>query len=205
MACFCWYALFLLQLANCSSESEWFFELIFASYWTTQFRRSKESFWINLSKTQSRTEKCIIGFIDSTELNLGSKECFFIQSPAGTGKTFLYNTLHYYVRSKDKITACATSSGIASLLLPNGMTLYYLFKIPLTLNPHSSSLINKNSEIVNFLRKADVIIWDEVPMQHKLCFEVVDRALRDIQDCPDRLYQSLGNQSWSTTTSLLKN
>ena len=33
-----------------------------------------------------------------------------------------------------------------------------------------------------------MIIWDEVPMQHKFCFEAVDRTLRDICDQPDLLF-----------------
>lgn len=40
--------------------------------------------------------------------------------------------------------------------------------------------MNKNSEIADFLRKTDLIIWDEVPMQHKYCFEAADRCLQDI-------------------------
>ena len=61
---------------------------------------------------------------------MSDNECFFfVQDPAGTGKTFLYDTLHCYVRSKTKTATCVASSGITSLLLPNGMTSHDLVDI----------------------------------------------------------------------------
>jgi len=30
------------------------------------------------------------------------------------------------------------------------------------------------------LNEASLIIWDEVPMAHKFCFEALDQSLRDI-------------------------
>jgi hypothetical protein len=113
--------------------------------------------------------------------------CFFLQGPAGTGKTFIYNTLCNYFRSKQMIVACVASSGIASLLLPNGRTSHFLFKIPLLIASDSTCSIRKNSELAEYLRKTDLIIWDEVPMQNKHCFEAVDRALKDIKSC-DKLF-----------------
>ena len=47
---------------------------------------------------------------------------FYLQGPGGTGKTFLYQTLCYYFRSKGKTVLCVASTGIAALLLPNGRT-----------------------------------------------------------------------------------
>jgi hypothetical protein len=38
-------------------------------------------------------------------------------SPCGTGKTFVYNTLHAKIRSMGKIAICVASSGTAALLL----------------------------------------------------------------------------------------
>ncbi|XP_052119105.1 uncharacterized protein LOC110273073 [Arachis duranensis] len=78
---------------------------------------------------------------------------FFVYGYGGTGKTFLYNTLSAAIRSKGKIVLNVASSGIASLLLQNGRT------------AHS---------------RAKLIIWDEAPMLNKLCYEALDRCLRDI-------------------------
>ena len=47
---------------------------------------------------------------------------FFVQGPAGTGKTFLWTALCCQYRSQGKVVLCVASSGIASLLLPGGLT-----------------------------------------------------------------------------------
>jgi hypothetical protein len=77
--------------------------------------------------------------------------CFFLQGPAGTGKTFIYNTLYNYFCLKQMIVACIALSGIASLLLPNGRTSHFLFKIPLLIASDSTCSIRKNSELAEYL------------------------------------------------------
>ena len=56
--------------------------------------------------------------------------CFFIDGPAGTGKTFLYNTLLAEIRSHGDIALAVASSGIAALLISGGRTAHSRFKIP---------------------------------------------------------------------------
>ncbi|KAG0610723.1 hypothetical protein M758_7G086700 [Ceratodon purpureus] len=80
---------------------------------------------------------------------------FFVDGPAGTGKTFLYNIVTANVRSRGKIVI---------------------------FDEYSMCTINKNSEYADVFREASLIIWDEVPMQHGHCAEAVDRSLRDIRD-----------------------
>jgi ATP-dependent DNA helicase PIF1 len=41
--------------------------------------------------------------------------------------------------------------------------------------------VPKNSELADLLRGTALIIWDEVPMQHKRCFEAVHRMLTDVR------------------------
>ena len=76
---------------------------------------------------------------------------------------------------------CVASSGIASLLLSGGRTSHFRLKIPIKVNETSSCYIPKTGELAELLRKTDLIIWDEVPMQNKRCFEAVDRTLKDIR------------------------
>ena len=47
----------------------------------------------------------------------GQGGVFFLNGPAGTGKTFCYNTICKHIRSQGKIVLCVASSGIAALLL----------------------------------------------------------------------------------------
>ncbi|POS81872.1 hypothetical protein EPUL_006518, partial [Erysiphe pulchra] len=86
---------------------------------------------------------------------------FFLQGPAGTGKTFLYKALCSLYRSQGKIVLCVASSGIASLLLPNGSTAHSLFKIPIDCTEDSICRIQGQSNLAKLLRKTSLIIWDE--------------------------------------------
>lgn len=36
------------------------------------------------------------------------------------------------------------------------------------------------SDLAALLKKCKLIIWDEAPMTNKLCFEALDRSLRDV-------------------------
>lgn len=76
------------------------------------------------------------------------------------------------------------SSGIASLLLEGGRTAHSMFAIPLDVLETSICGFTKQSLQAELLREAKLIIWDEVPMQHRYCVEAVDRTLRDIRDSP---------------------
>ena len=112
---------------------------------------------------------------------VGASTCFFLHGPAGTGKTFVYNTIANYFRSQSQIVLCVASSGIAALLLVGGRTSHSRLKIPLQLHETSTCNVTPGSALGVLLYNTALIIWDEVPMQHRHCFEAVDRVLRDIR------------------------
>ena len=116
-------------------------------------------------------------------VDIKSGECFFINGPGGTGKTFVYNVLCYVLRAKGKIVICVASSGIAAILLIGGRTSHLHFKIPIIIHESSTCSIRKNSLEAALFQAADIVIWDEVPMQHRHIPEAVDRTLRDIRNC----------------------
>lgn len=109
----------------------------------------------------------------------------FMEGCGGTGKTYVYNGLAAYFRSRLKIVLSVASSGIASLLLTGGQTGHSRFKIPLNLTSQSSCNIPVQSDLANLIRHTDLIIWDEAPMMHRFVFEALDRTLRDVH-CDDR-------------------
>jgi hypothetical protein len=139
-----------------------------------------EAFQNQLNPAQSQAFDQIV---QSTISSPG--KVFFLDGPAGTGKTFLYKTLCYRLRSERKIVLCVASSGIAALLLPGGRTSHSRLKIPLKLKDNSTCNINKNSDLGRMIKRAKLIIWDEVPMQHKLCAHAFDKTARDLFDQPD--------------------
>ncbi|KAG5529311.1 hypothetical protein RHGRI_029871 [Rhododendron griersonianum] len=107
---------------------------------------------------------------------------FFMSGGAGTGKTFVYNTIAKKCRNFGHIVVTVALSGIASSLLEGGRTAHSTFCIPLDVHDNSVCGFNKQSLQAELFRETKLIIWDEVPMQHKHCVEVVDRTLQDICD-----------------------
>ncbi|KAG5552631.1 hypothetical protein RHGRI_010651 [Rhododendron griersonianum] len=107
---------------------------------------------------------------------------FFLNGGAGTGKTYLYNTIAGKCRTLGHIVVSVASSGIASLLLIGGRTAHSTFCIPLDVMEDSFCGFKKQSIQAELFRETKLIIWDEVPMQHRYCVEAVDRTLRDICD-----------------------
>jgi hypothetical protein len=110
-----------------------------------------------------------------------SGQCFFLNGPGGTGKTYVYNTLCYTLRANLKIVICVASSGIAAVLLLGGCTTHFRFKIPINLHEGSTCGISKNSMEADLLRQTSLIIVDEITMQHRHAAEAVDRLLQDIK------------------------
>ena len=41
--------------------------------------------------------------------------------------------------------------------------------------------VGKNTQLADLLRQTSLIIWDEVSMQHKHCFEALHRMLTDVR------------------------
>ncbi|POS84025.1 hypothetical protein EPUL_003771 [Erysiphe pulchra] len=113
---------------------------------------------------------------------------FFSQGPAGTGKTFMNKTICNFYGSQGKIVLCVDSSGIASLLLPNGRTAHSLFRILFDCLEDSIRQIKAQSPLAKLLAETALIIWDEVTMQHKHNFGVVDQTLRDILAKNDTIF-----------------
>ncbi|PIA25570.1 hypothetical protein AQUCO_11100024v1 [Aquilegia coerulea] len=102
-----------------------------------------------------------------------------------SGKTlsdFPNMPLPYTLRSEGHIVIMVASSGIASLLLTGGRTTHSTFKIPFEVLDDSVCSVTKQTIHAELFKRAKLIIWDEVPMQHRFCVEAVDRTLRDIRE-----------------------
>jgi hypothetical protein len=106
-------------------------------------------------------------------------QTFFVYGYRGTGKTFLWTTLLNFVRGQGKIALAVASTGIAALLLPGGRTPHSRFKIPLDIKQNLMCSIKK-THLSELIQQTSLIIWDEALVNHKYCFEALDRTLRDI-------------------------
>ncbi|KAK9050800.1 hypothetical protein SSX86_030230 [Deinandra increscens subsp. villosa] len=116
--------------------------------------------------------------INSVDVKSGG--VFFVMGSGGTGKTYLWNTIINCLRSREKLVLSVASSGIASLLLPGGRTAHSRFRIPIDVQSDTCCSIDVGSDLANLINLAELIIWDEAPLQHRHVFEAVDRTFRDI-------------------------
>ncbi|XP_057755425.1 uncharacterized protein LOC130974571 [Arachis stenosperma] len=108
---------------------------------------------------------------------------FFVYGHGDTKKTFLWNLMSAEICSRGDIVLNVTSSGIASLLLPNGRTAHSRFKILLNITEDFVCNIKPGSPQVMLLLKAKFIIWNEAPMVSRYCYETLDKCLGDIMTC----------------------
>ncbi|XP_038719916.1 uncharacterized protein LOC120012542 [Tripterygium wilfordii] len=134
---------------------------------------------------QLNEEQRVIYDVIIDKVNKQESGLYFVYGHGGTGKTFLYQTIIATVRSTGRIVLAVASSGIASLLLPGGRTAHSRFKIPLQIDDQSTCHIKKGTQLAKLIAKASLIVWDEAPMMHRHCFEVVDRTLQDILNIND--------------------
>jgi len=148
-----------------------------------------DSMWEKLNQEQVACFNAIVAAVESHEQcpqQQVPSGAFFLHGPAGTGKTFLYNCLCSHFRAQGKIVLCVASSGIAAQLLPAGQTAHSRFKIPLSNDPNAVCNITRNSYLGDLILRTSLSIWDEVPMQHKACFEAVNRTFNDVCNSGDR-------------------
>ena len=108
------------------------------------------------------------------------QNCYFVDGPAGTGKTFLYNTIVHNLQALGIKVKCMAYSGIASTLLINGETAHSTFQIPIPLLPDSTCNIKRQSARAEILRETTIFIWDEASMIPADALKSVDVLLRDI-------------------------
>jgi ATP-dependent DNA helicase PIF1 len=108
---------------------------------------------------------------------------FFLDTPGGTGKTFLINLLLAEIRAKNEIALAVASSGIASTLLEGGRTAHSALKLPLNFAQSEIHICNisKGSGKAKLLQLCKVIVWDECTMAHKKALEALDRTMRDLR------------------------
>ena len=113
----------------------------------------------------------------------GEGGLYFLDSPGGTGKTFVTNLLLAKVRQQSKIALAVASSGIAAYSLEGGKTAHSTFKLPLDLAGVDTPTCNivKGTGAAEVLKQASLIVWDECTMSHKAALEAVDRTLKDIR------------------------
>ncbi|KAF8074207.1 hypothetical protein N665_1120s0003 [Sinapis alba] len=81
------------------------------------------------------------------------------------------------VRCRGDIVINTASSKNISLLLQGGKTAHYRFSIQFNHDDFSTYTLPHGSDKANLIKEASLIIWYEVPVMSKHCFECLDRSL----------------------------
>jgi hypothetical protein len=110
----------------------------------------------------------------------GDGTLVFLDAPGGTGKTFTLNVLVSWIVMEGREVATSATSGIAATLLYLGRTAHNRFKLPFHPQKDSFCNIKKQSDLAKFLSRIDLGIIDEGPMLNKLCYEALDRSMKDL-------------------------
>ncbi|CAN0926292.1 ATP-dependent DNA helicase PIF1 [Linum grandiflorum] len=145
---------------------------------------AKELLTYNSSYAALNTDQKLAHEAVLSSLANKKSQLYFLYGHGGTGKTFLYNCIISKVRSLGQIALVVASSGIATTLLPGGVTAHSRFKIPIDVDHSSTCAIKKGTALARLIEQATLIVWDEAPMVHRLSFEAVDRTLCDLMNTP---------------------
>ena len=116
--------------------------------------------------------------------NRNQSNLFFIDAPAGSGKSFLIGLIIKSLRkNNNKVVLPVASTGIASLLMETGTTAHKMFAIQITNEvngqPSPNVACSPNLTQRNIIKDADIIIWDEITMTPKSVVLGVDKLLRE--------------------------
>ena len=93
------------------------------------------------------------------------RRLFFLDGPAGTGKTFLYNLLLKSCMRLHQVNISVASTGTAASLLLKGSTAHRAFKIPVTAPGQPIACgITLQSKTAKLIRECKLFLFDEISM-----------------------------------------
>ncbi|XP_065642532.1 ATP-dependent DNA helicase pif1-like [Hydra vulgaris] len=104
---------------------------------------------------------------------------FFMDGPAGSGKTFTYNYLVAETINRGFKSATAAWTGIAATLLTNGSTLHGLFNLPVPILDNRTCNVTPKSMHGHFLKQVSLFLLDETSMIPKYALNAIDRLLKE--------------------------
>ena len=121
----------------------------------------------------------------------GRPEIFRLDAIGGSGKTFTCKVILDHLRSQGRVALATAMSGIAAMLLPKGRTLHSRCKVPIEIQPGTRCNMTRTDSTGRLMRKAQLLIIDEVTMGNRRVFECLDETLRFIRDDDPRPFGGL--------------
>lgn len=131
----------------------------------------------NVGLMNSEQSQALVKLVQGVNKEGGS--VFFIDGPAGTGKTFLIKTFLSYLYWKNIGVTVVASTGLAASLYDEGQTAHHTFGIPLRVDKDSKCHIRSGTPRGDKLKSIRVIVWDEAVSAEKDVLEAVERSLTE--------------------------
>ena len=141
-----------------------------------------EEFFHANHKLLNKCQKNVFNRIkDLIENKNNDGKIIFLDAPGGTRKPFTLNVIISWTRMNNLEVAATATSGIAATLLHLGRTAHNRFKILVDdLKPRSTCNVARQSETAKCLSNISLAIIDKGPMLHRLCYEAIDRTMKDM-------------------------
>ncbi|KAF1870834.1 hypothetical protein Lal_00030144 [Lupinus albus] len=140
-------------------------------------------------------EQCKIFKTVMEPVNQEQRHMFFLYGYGGTGKTHMWRTLTYALRSQKQIVLTIASSGIVSSLLPGGRTSHSKFKIPVPSLEISICNIHQGSELVGLLKETNhgqlYVAISRVKSKKKLKIVIHDKDGNPIKSTTNVVYKEV--------------
>jgi ATP-dependent DNA helicase PIF1 len=110
----------------------------------------------------------------------------FLTGAAGSGKTYVLREYISYLQSLDASIGITASTGIAATHM-GGVTIHSWSGIGVkdSLSKNELAEIAEKSHIKSKVRKASVLIIDEISMLHHYRLDLIDKVLREIKNSPE--------------------
>ncbi|KHJ98084.1 hypothetical protein OESDEN_01927 [Oesophagostomum dentatum] len=127
-----------------------------------------------LNANQRAVANSILQSLDSNRRKLR-----FVDGPAGSGKTYLYNTIYHILKGRRKSVICVAWTGFAASLLLEGGTVSSTFILNMRAENRECS-IKREDRDTESLVQVDVIIGDEISMVPKFSLDAVNVMAQDL-------------------------
>ena len=123
---------------------------------TKQYFQKGLDQYSRMNVTQKQLTDVILAALG--DINDKNGKCFFIDVPGGSGKTYMYDTLYYLVKGRNKEVSTIVLTRIAATLLPEEKTVHKTLRLPVPLFSDSSSSIKSQTEAGQKLKNVDIFI-----------------------------------------------
>ncbi|GBN96256.1 hypothetical protein AVEN_38663-1 [Araneus ventricosus] len=128
-----------------------------ANFDVVEEQAKANSYTLQLNSEQRNVVEILLSAVYNNSAD--TPKCYFLDGPAGTGKTFVYSNLLYTICGRVDVISVA-STGIAATLLIGERTAHPVFQIPIDLNATSTCNLKPNTKEADMLLKTKLIVWD---------------------------------------------